>query len=65
MSAQEVRMVDTVEAPAGSEGPTRQVFQLHPNGWHFAAGHVAKLELLGADSDPAGLGGFTVLRWVR
>ena len=29
--------------------PTRQVFQLHPNGWHFAAGHVAKLELLPAD----------------
>jgi hypothetical protein len=28
----------------------RQVFQLHPNGWHFAAGHVPKLELLGRDS---------------
>ncbi len=28
---------------------TRQVFQLHPNGWKFAAGHVAKLELLPAD----------------
>jgi hypothetical protein len=28
---------------------TRQVFQLHPNGWSFAAGHVAKLELLPAD----------------
>jgi predicted acyl esterase len=28
---------------------TCQVFQLHPNGWHFAAGHVAKLELLPAD----------------
>lgn len=27
-----------------------QVFQLHPNGWHFAPGHVAKLELLGRDS---------------
>lgn len=26
------------------------VFQLHGNGWHFAAGHVAKLELLGADA---------------
>jgi len=25
------------------------VFQLHPNGWHFAAGHTAKLELLGRD----------------
>jgi hypothetical protein len=28
----------------------RQVFQLHPNGWHFAAGHTAKLELLPSDS---------------
>ena len=28
---------------------TRQVFQLHPCGWKFAAGHVAKLELLPAD----------------
>ena len=30
-------------------GDGRQVFQLHPNGWHFAAGHVPKLELLGND----------------
>ncbi len=28
---------------------TQQVFQLHPNGWKFAEGHVAKLELLPAD----------------
>jgi hypothetical protein len=28
---------------------SRQVFQLYPNGWHFAPGHVAKLELLGRD----------------
>jgi hypothetical protein len=28
---------------------THQVFQLHPNGWKFKAGHVAKLELLPAD----------------
>jgi hypothetical protein len=28
---------------------TRQVFQLHPNGWKFEAGHIAKLELLPAD----------------
>ena len=28
---------------------THQVFQLHPNGWKFQAGHVAKLELLPAD----------------
>jgi hypothetical protein len=26
-----------------------QVFQIHPSGWHFAEGHVAKLELLGRD----------------
>ncbi len=26
-----------------------QVFQLHPSGWNFAEGHVAKLELLPAD----------------
>src|SRR3712207_8102354 len=25
----------------------RQVFQLHPNGWRFAQGHVPKLQLLG------------------
>jgi len=34
-------------------GSGRQVFQLHSNGWHFAAGHVPKLELLG-DDDPYG-----------
>jgi Acetyl xylan esterase (AXE1) len=28
---------------------TRQVFQLHPNGWKVEAGHVVKLELLPAD----------------
>jgi hypothetical protein len=28
----------------------QQVFQLHPNAWRFAAGHVAKLELLGQSS---------------
>jgi fermentation-respiration switch protein FrsA (DUF1100 family) len=27
----------------------RQVFQLHPNGYRFAAGHIPKLELLGSD----------------
>ena len=30
-----------------------QVFQLHPNGWHFAAGHLPKLELAG-QSPPYG-----------
>jgi len=27
----------------------RQVFQLHPNGWHIAAAHLVKLELVGED----------------
>lgn len=31
-------------------GPARDVFQLHPNGWRFAEGHVPKLELLPADN---------------
>jgi hypothetical protein len=31
-------------------GPGRQVFQLYPNGWHFAPGHVVKLELAGQDA---------------
>ena len=28
----------------------QQTFQLHPGAWHFAAGHLAELELLGKDS---------------
>ncbi len=39
-------------------GPTRQVFQLYPNGWTFAEGHVPKLELLPKDSDPGLTGGY-------
>jgi predicted acyl esterase len=39
-------------------GPRRQVFQLHPNGWRFAAGHVPKLELLAADADGAPLANY-------
>jgi dienelactone hydrolase len=31
-----------------------QVFQLHPNGWTFAPGHVPKLELMAADGTPGG-----------
>ncbi|MDX6583508.1 MAG: type transport system ATP-binding protein [Solirubrobacterales bacterium] len=31
-------------------GEPKQVFQLHPNGWHFDQGHIPKLELLPADS---------------
>ena len=28
----------------------RQVLQLHPGAWHFAAGHIPELELLGRDA---------------
>jgi cephalosporin-C deacetylase-like acetyl esterase len=35
------------------------VFQLHPNGWHFAAGHIPKLELLGQDSPYARASNFS------
>ena len=31
-------------------GKHKAVFQLHPNGWHFAPGHVARLQLLGRDA---------------
>jgi hypothetical protein len=31
-------------------GGGRVVFQLHPGAWHFAAGHVAKLQLLARDA---------------
>ncbi|MFL5829883.1 MAG: alpha/beta hydrolase family protein [Solirubrobacteraceae bacterium] len=33
--------------PNHPNGP--QTFQLHPGAWHFAAGHIPKLELLGQD----------------
>ena len=36
--------------PDARSNGRRTVFQLHPNGWHFVAGHVVKLELLGRDS---------------
>ena len=44
------------------DGANPQVFQLHANGWHFAAGHVAKLELLGKSSPygRASNGSFTI-----
>jgi hypothetical protein len=35
--------------PEINTSATRQVFQLHPNAYRFAPGHVAKLELLPAD----------------
>ncbi len=34
----------------GDATPTAQLFQLHPNGYHFADGHEIKLELLSQDS---------------
>src|SRR3954451_23542979 len=40
-----------VQRPLGpGAGPTRQVFQLHPQAWTVAPGHVLKLELLAQDS---------------
>ena len=36
-------------------GSARQVFQLHPNGWQFAEGHVPKLELLPRDAGSSAL----------
>ncbi len=36
--------------PQASTRPVTQVFQLHPNGYRFAEGHVAKLELLPNDA---------------
>ncbi len=36
--------------PQVSRRPVRQVFQLHPGGWRFAAGHTVKLELLPSDA---------------
>ena len=43
--------------PATS-GPAEQVFQMHPNGWTFAEGHIPKLELLPDDTNPGPLGGY-------
>ncbi len=45
------------------DGSGKHTFQLHPNGWHFAAGHTAKLELLGRDpkyARPSNGSGFAV-----
>jgi len=36
--------------PTGVGSTSRQVFQLHPQAWKVAAGHVVKLELLSADT---------------
>jgi predicted acyl esterase len=39
-------------------GSARQVFQLHPNGWQFAPGHVAKVELLPRDAGDSALSSY-------
>ncbi len=44
--------------PGATGTGERQVYQLHPNGWTFAAGHVPKLELLPRDTDPGLTGGY-------
>ena len=46
-------------SPAGARAA--EAFQLHANGWRFAAGHTPKLELLGQDSPyaRASNGGFS------
>lgn len=52
----------TLYRPVGSGG--FEVFQLHANGYRFAPGHTAKLELLGADApygrQPSGAFSITV-----
>jgi hypothetical protein len=40
--------------PAINGSPVHQVFQLHPNGYKFAAGHIVKLELLPNDNPSYG-----------
>lgn len=40
--------------PAISASPLQQVFQLHPNGYKFADGHIVKLELLPNDNPSYG-----------
>ena len=39
-----------VYRPKTGTAASRQVFQLHPNGYRFAPGHIAKLELLPSDA---------------
>ncbi len=49
-SGQETLVARSLWRPKGSPKFVDQVFQLHPNGWHFKAGHTAKLELLPNDA---------------
>jgi hypothetical protein len=48
-SGQETLISRGLWRPAVSSKPVRQVFQLHPGAWRFAAGHTVKLELLPSD----------------
>jgi predicted acyl esterase len=48
-NGQETLVARGLYRPDSGLNPTRQVFQLHPNGWRFEQGHVAKLELLPSD----------------
>jgi predicted acyl esterase len=49
-SGQETLVARGLYRPEIGATATRQVFQLHPDAWKFEPGHVAKLELLPADS---------------
>jgi len=42
-------LVDRGDYRLTGAGTTTATFQLHPGAWHFAAGHVPKLELLSQD----------------
>jgi predicted acyl esterase len=46
----EILVARALWRPAITSQPLTQVFQLHPNGYRFAPGHVAKLELLPKDT---------------
>ena len=48
-SGQQTLVARGLYRPLTGTEASRQVFQLHPNGYHFAEGHVAKLELLPND----------------
>jgi predicted acyl esterase len=49
-NGQETLVARGLYRPEDSASASRQVFQLHPNGWKFEQGHVAKLELLPSDT---------------
>ncbi len=49
-NGQEILVSRGLWRPRVSARSIRQVFQLHPGAWRFAAGHAIKLELLPADA---------------